>query len=148
MENLGDWLYIVILAAVGLSSFFSAGKKKKAEEEAKKQQAPPPDVVTPQTASDRDFWDIFTEPEEKYPPVIAKPKTQKKTSKPYTSKSTQASPFLTGESDIERAIRKQTPTVSVLEEEEREPLVSAEDFNDPESLRKAVIYSEILNRKY
>lgn len=149
MENLGDLIYIVVLAAIGLSSLFSAGKKKKAEGEMRKKQTPP-DIVTPQTASDRDFWDILTEPENKRPPVIVKPtpKPQKKSPKPQVAKSAPVSSFLTGESEIERAIRKQTPAVSALEEEERDPLVTAEDFNDPESLRKAVIYSEILNRKY
>lgn len=148
MENLGDLIYIVVLAVIGLSSLFSAGKKKKVEAEAKKQQAPPPDIVTPETASDRDFWDIFTEPEEKYPPVIVKPKAQKKSPKPQTTKAVQPSPFLKGESEIERIIRTQSSNLSFLEEEENTPLVSAEEFNDPESLRKAVIYSEILNRKY
>jgi hypothetical protein len=148
MENLGDLIYIVVLAVIGLGSLLSAGKKKKAEEEMSKQQSPP-DIVTPQTASDRDFWDILTGQEEERPPVTAKSKTQNKPPKSLAAENIKTSPFLTGESEIARTIRKQASTVSALEEEDvKEPLVTAEDFNDPESLRKTVIYSEILNRKY
>lgn len=147
MENLGDLIYIVVLAVIGLSSVLSAGKKKKVEDEMKKRQTPP-DVVTPRTASDRGFWDILTDPEEKYPPVTVKPKTQKKAFKPKTAESVQSFPFLEGESEITRAIRMQTSSFNESEEEEKAPLVKGEDFDDPESLRKAVIYSEILNRKY
>ncbi|MDR2969431.1 MAG: hypothetical protein LBV32_07500 [Tannerellaceae bacterium] len=115
MENFGDLIYIVVLAVIGITSLLSAGKKKQAEEEMSKMQIPP-DVVTPQTASGRDFRNI---------------------------------PFLAGESEIARAIRMQTSSFNDPEEEEgQEPLVAAEDFDNPESLRKAVIYSEILNRKY
>lgn len=147
MENLGDLIYIVALAVIGLSSLFSAGKKKKVEEEMKKRKAPPV-IVTPQTASDRDFWDIILDPERKKTPVTEKPKIQKKSSKPFSAESAQTYSFLTGESEIEKAIRKQTSMIDAPEEEDRKPFVTTEDFNTPESLRKAVIYSEILNRKY
>ncbi|MDF9829213.1 hypothetical protein [Parabacteroides sp. PF5-6] len=149
MENLGDWIYILVLGVIGLSSLLTSGKKKKVEEEAKKQAPPPPEVVTPQTASDRDFWDDFTDWVEKTTVVEAKPKVQKTVSKPKPTPKPQATPFLTGESEIERKIRQQTPMGGLSEEETAAaPLVTAADFNEPESLRKAVIYAEILNRKY
>jgi len=143
MENLGDWLYFIIIVVIGIGSMFSSAKKKKREEQDKQQPAPPPDIVTSETASDRDFWDILTKNEETFPPVV---KTYSKTKRKSVNQTPQ--PFLTAESEIEKAIRKQNPESAFKEEEEIPPIVSASDFHDPDTIRKAVIYTEILNRKY
>lgn len=153
MDNIGDWLYIVIIAVAGLSSLLSSGKKKKQAEQERRQQTPP-DIVTPQTASDRDFWDeLFKEQREERQvqpkPVVTKVSKKKKSIQNINTKVEKPEPFLQGESDIERAIRLQGNTrYSMFMEEEETPVVSASDFHDPEVMRKAVIYSEILNRKY
>lgn len=155
MENLGDWIYILVLGAIGLSSLFRSGKKKMIDE-GEPQQAPPPDVVTPQTASDRDFWEIFDELEKAASDSVGgKTKTRKstpkiqKTSPPlHQSQRPQSIPFLEGESEIERKIRQQGAMADTFDQEGMAPLVTADDFDDPDSLRKAVIYAEILNRKY
>ncbi len=150
MDNIGDWLYIVIIAVAGLSSMLSAGKKKKQQQEAQNQK-PPQDIVTPETASDRSFWDTLTQPEDEWQSkqesvIISKPIKKKKQPKQQKVTST-PQPFLKGESEIERMIRQQEKLL-VSPSKEEKPLVSVSDFQNPDSLKKAVIYSEILNRKY
>ncbi|MDL2208267.1 hypothetical protein LJB97_01450 [Parabacteroides sp. OttesenSCG-928-O15] len=151
MENIGDWLYIILIGVAGVISVINSGKKKKAEEEAKKMQ-PPRDIVTPETASDRSFWEIILNPEEEAQPK-PQPVRTKKTAQPSpktkTSPTRTGQPFLTGETEIERMIRLQGENDSpIFAEEIYTPLVTSEEFHEPDALRKAVIYAEILNRKY
>ncbi|MDH6534178.1 hypothetical protein D0T51_04135 [Parabacteroides sp. 52] len=145
MDNAGDWLYIVFLVIAGISGIYNSIKKKTQEQEQKNQPPITPPIVSRETASDRDFWDIIPyEPEEK---AFVKPaKKQKPTKQQKTP-----TPFLTSESEIERAIRLQGSS-GIFNKKETDqpvpPLVSADDFHDPDALKKALIYSEILHRKY
>lgn len=151
MENIGDWLYLILIGVAGVISVINSGKKRKAEEEAKNAQ-PPRDIVTPETASDRSFWEIILSPEEEVQPKPQPVKVKKSVQpspKPKTPPTRTEQPFLTGETEIERMIRLQGENDSpIFAEEIYTPLVTSEELHEPEALRKAVIYAEILNRKY
>ncbi|MDL2256331.1 hypothetical protein LJC44_05845 [Parabacteroides sp. OttesenSCG-928-G06] len=152
MENIGDWLYIILIGVAGIVSIISSGKKKKIEEEAKKKM-PPRDIVTPETASDRGFWEMILYPEAENQPKPQPAKTTKNAHKTSQSQAKPArtqteQPFLAGETEIERAIRLQGNDMRAFDEEIITPLITPEEFQNPETLKKAVLYSEILNRKY
>lgn len=147
MDNLGDWLYIVLLVIAGVSSFLGSGKKKK------RPAAPP-------VASDDDWmeeepsrpsgslWELFEErppqPQEPtVPPVVSRNKKKKKAPPSLAA----TSPFLTGEGKYSDRIsaRPSAPLQSV----EEEPGVMPDHvFSDRTELRRAIICAEILNRKY
>lgn len=148
MDNLGDWLYIVLLVIAGVSSFLGSGKKKK-------RPAMPP------VASDADFteeesthssgglWDLFEEqppqpPQQPtVPPVVSRKKKKKKT---HPSPAV-TSPFLTGEGKYSDRIAAH-PSVRLESVEEEPGLMPDNVFSDMTELRRAIICAEILNRKY
>ncbi|OAV71988.1 hypothetical protein Barb4_00274 [Bacteroidales bacterium Barb4] len=139
MDNLSDWLYIVFLVIAGASSIFSSGKKKRRQAEAERQAEREITVDDSEydynPTPERDFWDVLQEMQEKIKPVPAIPPKI-------------VTPLPIAESEGIRSIQKAAPVTFFQEESKETPLVSAEDFHDPEGLRKAVIYSEIFNRRY
>jgi hypothetical protein len=123
MDNIGDWLYyIIILAVAGISWVSNLNKKKHQEAESPIPAAPREMHVPPPPAPSRT---------RKKPPV---PRHAEQPSKPS---------FLTA-NEGERAIKTEWSS-----EEEKE-VVLAEELNltDIDTFRKAIIYAEILNRKY
>ncbi|MDR1981840.1 MAG: hypothetical protein LBQ39_09525 [Tannerellaceae bacterium] len=124
MENLGDWLYIVILAVAGISGLLSAGRKKKHQEEI------PGEIFTEE------------EPVENRHQPMQSPERNKRVKK--RKPTPQPSPFLSSERDLKSAIQ---PTL-VETEEEKPPIVSADSFSDADEIKRAILYSEIFNRKY
>lgn len=145
MDNLGDWIYIVFLIVAAVSGLFSSKGKKKRPTQVLGQ--PGHETVTEENIpSDRGFWEIFDEPTNPNPqqPVRQKysqPKKSKKTEK------RSPSPFLTAEQEIQKSKVRSLQPMNLHAEEEPSLLQDIE-FNNTEELRKAVIYSEILNRKY
>ncbi|RHJ90144.1 hypothetical protein [Parabacteroides bouchesdurhonensis] len=152
MDNLNDWLYIVFLIIAGVSGLLGSGKKKKQS----KQILGQPGNSTPSNnkpATDKGFWDILQEVQEekpKQPRVVIKQKEQKK-EKTYTQQTrvstpTSSSPFLSGEK-VSTSVTKNPISERILAEEEESGFMP-ETFNEMAELRKAIIYTEILNRKY
>lgn len=149
MDNIGDWLYIVLLVIAGVSSLFGSGKKKKRSTEVLGQ----PDrdiVIEPETQPAGGLWDLFDEnpapqpkPRKKKSPT-AKQRTKPKRESVYTPA---ASPFLAGESRMREHEFAQSS--ARLQTADDEPGVMPETtFSDVSEIRKAIIYAEILNRKY
>lgn len=141
MDNVGDWLYIVFLIVAGVSGLFNAKNKKK---QVKPVQQPSKEIPgqPEETTPERSFWDIFEEEEEEQP----EKKPQEET--PVTSKPME--PEQVPVAAPEQRIAEQTslhhrPAPSLQEENN---LSTDFDFNSAVELRKAVIYAEILNRKY
>lgn len=137
MDNLGDWLYIVFLAIAGLSSLLSSKKKKK---------HPSPVSRHPEKENEpeKGFWEILQEmqqpkpePKKKQKPVVGK-KQKAAVTPGYT-------PFLAGENENQKPLATQVSMPAVPEEESDIPDIGLNTITD---LRKAVIYAEILNRKY
>lgn len=143
MDNAGDWLYIVFLAIAGLSSLL--GSKKKKERPAPVSRQPDKRIVQPtKEEPEKGFWEIFDDmqqpqpaPKKKQKPVVRKKQNPVSASRP--------SPFLAVENETHRSEATDSPLLASPEEKTNVPEI---ELNDPADLRKAVIYAEILNRKY
>ncbi len=140
MDNVGDWIYIVFLIVAGISGLFNAKNKQK---HSKPVQQPKKEVVEePETVLGKGFWDIFEETEEEQPEE--KPRA-KKTIADVPVESLQT-PVVTPV----QPMAEQAPSynrVAQHTQTEDNPLTDFE-FNNAVELRKAIIYAEILNRKY
>ena len=149
MDNLGDWLYLVLLVVAGVSGLFNSGKKKKQQTEAKPHNPAEEAMPLPKKKS---FWELLeevsteetTKAKKKVVPKAA-PKKQKE-----HQPAAKATPFLTAESAIPSTIASNYKDELAVGEGEESGGLSMSDFhlNDREEVRKAIIYSEILNRKY
>lgn len=142
MDNAGDWLYIVFLIIAGISSLFGSKNKKKRPKQILGQ--PDREIVTNEdNVPDKGFWEILEEMRNPKPvkqpvPTPKRKKKQQQVAAP--------SPFLAAE----KVTDKQSPAgdrLVVPSTEEEIPLTDIE-FDNAAELRKAVIYTEILNRKY
>ena len=135
MENLGDWLYITLLVIAGIGSLLGSGKKKKQSQQTSDQPSPIPDYErkTQQEEEPGSFWDMFDDiPKEQPHPQQPKPVIQPQRIQPIIHSKPVNTPVYTSETD----------------NNQDDPFEYSESFHDTEELKKAIIYSEILNRKY
>ena len=141
MDNAGDWLYIVFLIIAGISSLFGSKNKKKRPKQILGQ--PDREIVTNEdNVPDKGFWEILEEMQNPKPAKQPVPPKRKKKQQQVAD----PSPFLAAE----KVTDKQSPAgnrLVVPSTEEEIPLTDIE-FDNAAELRKAVIYTEILNRKY
>lgn len=145
MDNLGDWIYIVFLIVAALSGLFSSKNKKKRPTQVLGQ----PDYDTTKeepVPSDKGFWEILEEvtnerPKQKSATITIPDKKKNK------KEIRQPNPFLVAEQEIHKSKVSSSRPMN-FEAEEEHSLLEDIEFNNAEELRKAVIYSEILNRKY
>lgn len=145
MDNLGDWIYIVFLVVAALSGLFSSKNKKKRPTQVLGQ----PEYDTTQeehTPSGKGFWEILEEVTTERPKqkTVTETTPNKKKNKKDIR---QSNPFLAAEQEIHQSKVSSSRPINFPTEEEHSLLEDIE-FNNAEELRKAVIYSEILNRKY
>jgi hypothetical protein len=145
MDNLGDWLYIVFLIIAAVSGLLGSGKKKKRPSEVLGQ--PDRDIVPEQEkAPEKSFWEMLEEMQEgkPKPAQVSKPATRP-AMKVKEKQRLAPSPFLNTESKLTKTI----PTASLtMQEEEEHNAIPNLSFSDPDEIKKAIIYSEIFNRKY
>lgn len=141
MDNIGDWLYLVFIIIAAVSSIFSTGKKKNQSKEILGQ--PGRDIIISDRPSKKKVSRIE---------VVSK-KEQKQNKKPQVRASQpahpQPTPFL--REDYVPNLYDRPIEVTVSTEMEREPEETgtpAFELNSADDLKKAVIYTEILNRKY
>jgi hypothetical protein len=123
MDNLGDWLYIILLAVFGLSGLLSSLKKKlpAGEQQPESYDEFEPEVVLPR--------------QEETPKKVSRKKPDYFTNAAAEGRRN----VQTMESDFHHS----------AETQEESPFhLSADTFHDMDELKKAIIYSEILNRKY
>lgn len=127
MESLSDWLYIILLVIAGVSGIVSSGKKKKrsAPMPSEPEEELFPEEEKPEGKS---FWDIWEDIHQEKQP---KPK-QPKPVPPQVKRTPAYTPLA----------RTETP------EEEEEFFLSADSLHDADELKKAVIYAEVLHRKF
>lgn len=141
MDNVGDWIYIVFLIVAAISGLFSSKNKKKRPTQVLGQ--PGHDSYPEEnTSSGKGFWEILEEatiPQKPEAPTAPIHKKKKKTPAPKPS-------FSTGQEIPKSKISSSQPMNFPAEEEHS--MLEDIEFNNAEELRKAVIYSEILNRKY
>ncbi|MDO4755970.1 MAG: hypothetical protein Q4A54_06475 [Parabacteroides sp.] len=137
VENIGDWLYFLFIIIAGISSLFSSKKKKKGV----KPEMPAETEMIPEENSDqpeKGFWEILQEMQKQVSPTKPQPK------KAPVNKSNQKQPKKT-ENHTSR-IDTQNQIKNIPENDENTELNL--ELTHASELRKAVIYSEILNRKY
>ena len=125
MEEFGDWVYIILMVVVGISSLFNSINKKKGKQQT---QMPSP---------------APSEPSYPAPPVPAKKKRELPPPVPGHIKHQPFNTHLTYPT-IEDGLR----TDIFLTQEEENTLANELELSDPDAFRKAVIYSTVINRKY
>ena len=148
MDNLGDWLYIVFLIVAAVSGLFGSGKKKKRQTEV---LGRPDSETEPETQkpAQKSFWEMLEEMQEEKPKAKPMPTPQPATRPVIKSKEKQphaSTPFLNTESQHPSTI-KSSPALQ-LEPDDENTVMHGITFADADDLKKAVIYSEIFNRKY
>ena len=120
MDFLSDLLPLLIVGAIYLIGLVAGKKKKPATQQAPRPaQAEAHDVVVP-------------------------PKKRQK-QKQFAGQK-QPTPFLNYDLTQNAGSTAETDSILIEEEEEQLPLLT--DLQDPEEMRKAIIYSEILTRKF
>ena len=149
MENIGDWIYVIVLIVVGISSVIgSARKKAKQTQEQESHQTKPREIVVDDTFDD-DFWGDMTkkqnDPEKIIIPTI-QPQLQKQQS--YKSEPKQAGYSFNKSQEGVQTLTTNINTIFADNEEEN-ALITLEDLpSDIDDWRKAFVHNEILNRKY
>jgi hypothetical protein len=129
MDSLGDWLYIILLVIAGISGILNSGRKKKREQ--------PREILG---QPDFEIEPEYSSPEEVFPPKMTGVKKERKTPK---ATQTYVPLFREGERTV---TTPESFSESSFNDETQG--ISGDTFQDMEELRKVIIYSEILHRKY
>lgn len=153
MDNIGDWLYIVLLVVAGISGLFGSGKKKSRPTTILGQPDGDEYESEPERHESKSFRQLLDEmasekPVSAYPYETPAPPLFSGTEKKTAQRQTPPPPsFLKGKNSISSRTSAFPPPVNLLVEEEigTTPDIS---FSDREELKRAIILSEILNRKY
>ena len=137
MEDLGDYIYLIFIAIAVVSSFF--GKKKKKETEPNEHPAPATNwqEIIKQMAEGKELVDTPEPAPVKVAPVVAKPATASPTPEAMVSVKSAA-----------EGTRSVVNRTAVVDDEEASQSSLLVELDDQEDAAKAIIYSEILTRKY
>lgn len=145
MDNAGDWLYIVLMIVAAATSLIGSKNKKKRQSKEILGQ-PGHEIVTPDDSpKEKGFWEVLEEARKEFNPE-PKPQETPKVKQKTKEKKQGRQPFLTAENEIRKSAISTHP--SLLSEGEETQGLEDIEFKNAADLRKAVIYSEILNRKY
>ena len=126
MEELGDWVYIILMVVVGISSMYSSAKKKQRQQQT---QMPSPEP---------------SEPSEPWYPTTPTPKQKAKKQPPPVPRHIRQQPSTSTIPIIETGMQ----TEIHVSKTEGNVYIDELELDDPETYRKAIIYAEIFNRKY
>ena len=122
-NNLGDWLYyIVILIAAGIS-FMSSLKKKQRQAASQPEEIEEMEEVLPSVPP------VWERQEKKTPPPVPEPRRQRLAT-------------------VGETLRMTSSELSPVTEEQAAGWADELHLTDTDAMRKAVICAEILNRKY
>lgn len=137
MEDLGDYIYLIFIAIAVVSSFF--GKKKKKGTEPNEHPAPATNwqEIIKQMAEGKELVDTPEPAPVKVAPVVAKAATVLPTQEPMVSVKSAA-----------EGTRSVVNRTAVVDDEDASQSSLLVDLDDQEDAAKAIIYSEILTRKY
>ena len=161
MENIGDWLYVVIIIIAAVSSIFSSIRKKskqvstqsqqtgQSQQSGHTQQTHPREIFRGDVFDD-DFWGDNTStqqvPEKKPVPVVQQISKAKQS---YQSSPKQSDFSFNKILEGQSAISKNKMDSIFADNEEEYASISLEDLpSETEEWRKALVYNEIFNRKY
>jgi hypothetical protein len=173
MDDIGNWLYIIIIAVVAISSMFGSLKKKKQQQTAQENKPKTlEDIFSEfdrQTDAGETVYDDIPRreiyepaapppPANKNPgqaiPVKEVPPQRVPTFGTTTPKEEQYSFYDSHKSKYQKKHQEATPSFqsysqSPIEPEEEIPVFSSDDFpEDIAEWRKAFIYNEIFNNKF
>lgn len=148
MDNLNDWLYIILMVIAGVSSLFSSRKKKKRPTEILGQSGA--DIHMPnQTPREKGFWEMLEETKKEFTQQEKPSQPPKKKKQNKNQNASAPRPFLAAENEIQRSnMVSSIPAGPAFLEEEEYTVMTDIELKNVNDLRKAVIYAEILNRKY
>ena len=137
MKDLGDYIYLIFIAIAVVSSFF--GKKKKKDVQPNEHPAPATNwhEIIKQMAEGKELVDTPEPAPVKVAPVVAKAATVLPTQEPMVSVKSAA-----------EGTRSVVNRTAVVDDEEASQSSLLVDLDDQEDAAKAIIYSEILTRKY
>jgi len=137
MEDLGDYIYLIFIAIAVVSSFF--GKKKKKGTEPNEHPAPATNwqEIIKQMAEGKELVDTPEPAPVKVAPVVAKAATVSPTQETMVSVKSAA-----------EGTRSVVNRTAVVDDEEALQSSLLVELDDQEDAAKAIIYSEILTRKY
>ena len=137
MEDLGDYIYLIFIAIAVVSSFF--GKKKKKGTEPNEHPTPATNwqEIIKQMAEGKELVDTPEPAPVKVAPVVAKAATVLPTQEPMVSVKSAA-----------EGTRSVVNRTAVVDDEEALQSSLLVELDDQEDAAKAIIYSEILTRKY
>ena len=129
MDEFGDWIYIILMVVVGISSLFSSINKKKKQQQT---QMPLPEPVEQ------------TEPAEPWHPTAPPvPKKKERKLPPPVPGHLKPQSYNT-----DLAFPTTDTQTEIYLQEEESTLATELELTDPDAFRKAVIYSEVLKQKY
>lgn len=143
MDNAGDWLYIVFLIVAGISGLLSSKKKKKHPTEVLGQPGREI-VVEHKEAPQKGFWELLEEMQQEKTQPVQPVVTSKKKQKTPKAASPASFENIKNASKATFIARQSIMADNPVDDS----LLDDMDFDNAAELRKAVIYSEILNRKY
>lgn len=160
MDSLGDYIYLIIIALAGLSSFLK--KKKKQTESTKLPENEIPDYgdILGIPKSEKDWWEEETvyQPEpavQEVKPVYAEARTVMQSTERVALETMESYEY---SKDIQKLRIKKTVHESGLKnnfgsmiiepESEENTFLSNITLNDVDDAKRAFIYTEIFNRKY
>lgn len=137
MEDLGDYIYLIFIAIAVVSSFF--GKKKKKETEPNGHPAPATNwqEIIKQMAEGKELVDTPEPAPVKVAPVATKAVS--------VSPTPEAMVSVVSAAEGTRSVVNRT---AVVDDEEASQSSLLVELDDQEDAAKAIIYSEILTRKY
>ena len=141
MENIGDWLYVVIIIIAAISSIIGSFKKK-VKENSQEQTTQTPREIFKGDIFDDDYWGEAAVKTVKTEPVVI-PVTKQNVQQ-YKSKYKSLDSLIHQE-----GVSALNHDDSHMEVEDEFMHITVEDLpSDTDSWRKAFIYSEVFNRKY
>ena len=137
MKDLGDYIYLIFIAIAVVSSFF--GKKKKKETEPNEHPAPATNwqEIIKQMAEGKELVDTPEPAPVKVAPVATKAVS--------VSPTPEAMVSVVSAAEGTRSVVNRT---AVVDDEEASQSSLLVELDDQEDAAKAIIYSEILTRKY
>lgn len=145
MDNSGDWLYIVFLIVAVVGSLLKPKKKQKQRPTVILGQPGKAIVETEELPKpQKSFWETLEEIESGETKKAVVPKKEV----PSVKKKIKPSPFLSSSDEIDHPSINNSNSILTKQDTQENAIHSTLDLDNAASLRKAVIYSEILNRKY
>lgn len=148
MDELGDYLYLIVFAIAGLSSFL---KKRKKTQTADEEQEERPSVFEQMTEEEEDWWNSSKEQPTSQTIIVTEPV---KVPPIYETRDNLMGYESTGKYEAIKVRKQNISSVQKIdvqddsEMDEDDLNVMHLNLNDVDEAKRAFVYSEIFSRKY